>query len=250
MGKNHCNLASQDFWDKGYEGVRLSLPAKNDSTRKFINDFYQGSEGTVLEIGCFPGRYLAVFGQLGFILNGIDLTPQVNVLKDWFESLYFKVGDFYQCDFAEFRPKEKYDVVISFGFIEHFTDWEEQIERHIALVGDRGSIMITTPNFRGTVQNFLHRYFDRENYRRHFIPSMDPLAWAHILELHGFEIIYAGYFGKFDFWTDYKNKGSILGKTKRVCMYAVRKFLSVAFYFFPSDNEAYSPYCGVVARRK
>jgi hypothetical protein len=108
--------------------------------------------------------------------------------------------------------------------------------------------MITAPNFKGSIQNFLHRYFDRENYNRHFIPSMDPDAWARILKSQGFEIIFSGYFGRFDFWTDY-NKRSILGKMKRIFTYTIGRFLGIIFYFFPSNNKAYSPYCVVVARR-
>lgn len=242
------NLASQRYWDESYQGYQLRPPAENDPLGDFIKFFFQGGAGTVLEIGCFPGGYLALFGQLGFILNGIDLNPGVSSLKDWFQNMGFKVGDFHQVDFAEFQPREKYDAVASFGFIEHFTGWEDQIAKHAALVADGGSLVITTPNFRGAVQRFLHVLFDRENYKRHFIPSMDPAAWSRILESLGFEVVFSGYFGKFDFWTDYK-KGSVGGFLKRACTYVLGKFLRVMLYPFPPCG-AYAPFCGIVARKK
>jgi len=251
MNSGSRNLADQGYWNEGYKAIAFAAAPEKDEVRRFIARFFkkETERSTVFEIGCFPGRYLAVFGDLGFSLNGIDLTPRVDDLKQWLMSERFSVGNFYRANFLTFQSQEQYDVVASFGFIEHFTDWDEQIIRHVQLVKDHGFIIITTPNFKGTIQNFLHRYFDRENYNRHFIPSMDPGLWVRILESRGFEIVFSGYFGKFDFWTDYK-RGSILGKMKRACTYALGRALWVLLVPFPGGSREYSPYCGVVARRK
>ena len=72
------NLVPQEYWDKGYETLELDIAPKDDTVRRWIELFFSNrGKGRCLEIGCFPGRYLAVFGELGYELNGIDLTPRV-----------------------------------------------------------------------------------------------------------------------------------------------------------------------------
>lgn len=65
-------------------------------------------------------------------------------------------------DFLEWSTSERFDLVCSFGFIEHFNDWPAMIRRHAELVVEGRYLILTTPHFRN-LQYALHRLFDTPN---------------------------------------------------------------------------------------
>lgn len=239
------NLVSQKYWDQAYEKLDFYKPGIIDPIRRLINRYIERTENkNVVEIGCFPGRYLSVFGDLGYYLNGIDLTPRIKELPLWLESQGYKVGDFLCDDFLNFKADRQYDIVCSFGFVEHFVNFDEVIKKHLDLVAQNGKIIITTPNFKGFIQNKLHLFFDRKNFEKHYIPSMDPFVWKNILEDSGFDILYCGWWGGFDFWSD--NSGGFFSKIIGFILNKLGKILR----FFPINSQFFSPYSVAVARRK
>ena len=66
--------------------------------------------------------------------------------------------------------------VSSFGFIEHFVNWKEILTQQARLVNNGGYLVVEAPNFYGLIQKMLHWFFDKENYKRHYVPSMSPQA--------------------------------------------------------------------------
>lgn len=241
------NIVSQDYWDNSYSGIAYKVIPADDSLRKLINEYISSAtEGqTCLEIGCFPGRHLAVFGEMGYELHGIDRTPRIEIdLKDWFVKMGFLVGELKKAGIEQFNPDRKYDIVCSFGFIEHFTNWDEILQRHFKLVKDNGLIIITTPNFRGFFQRTFHKLVDKENFDRHVIDSMVPNKWKEIAERNGFSPLFHGHFGKYDFWVDNQKRG----KLERKLVKFIRK-LTPLFRKLPENKSAYSPYCGLIAKK-
>lgn len=241
------NLTNQNHWDDTYEGLALFKPNKFDPINKLIRKYIKKTteEKSAFEVGCFPGRYLSVLGDLGYSLNGIDLTPRVKTeMPKWLADNRYKVGEFYQEDFLSFPPQNNYDVVCSFGFIEHFTNYEEIIKKHISYVSPNGYLIITTPNFSGRIQKFLHSTFDKENLKIHHLPAMDPFVWKKILEAEGFNILYCGWWGGFDFWAEEKGN-SYLGKSIVRLLNMSGKILR----FLPISSQLFSPYSVIVAKR-
>lgn len=241
------NLTDQCHWDKTYEKLIFFKPGNFDPTGKIIKKYVKKSNNkTVFEIGCFPGRYLSVFGDLGYTLNGIDFTPRVKTeLPEWLKNCGYKAGKFYLDDFTKFINQDKYNVVCSFGFVEHFINYPEIIEKHTSYVADDGYLIITSPNFSGYIQNKLHFIFDKENLNRHFLPAMNPVDWKKILEKKGFEIIYCGWFGGFDFWAEEKENNFISKNIIRLL-----NLLGKLLRFIPCNNSLFSPYSAIVAVKK
>lgn len=240
------NLVQQSYWDTQYKDFKLRILPKDNQLRQWIEEFFKEGQGSCFEVGCFPGGYLAVFGDLGYNLNGIDLTPRVETdLPEWLKTQGYKVGKFHKGDFLNYDNKGiKYDIVCSFGFIEHFNNWERILVKQAHLVKDGGYLVVSAPNFRGFFQRMIHFIFDKENYERHYIPSMNPKMWAIETEKLDFETKYSGYFGSFDFWLDKPERNvfrKILLKGLR-CLSPVLKRL-------PKDQMAYSPYCGLIAQK-
>jgi 2-polyprenyl-3-methyl-5-hydroxy-6-metoxy-1,4-benzoquinol methylase len=244
----NTNLADQSYWDDAYGQYQLNDTVPDDDIiKKWLMQYVpKTATGDCFEVGCFPGRYLTVMGDLGYRLNGIDLTPRVTTdFPEWLRSKGYKTGTFLKDNFLKFNAGKKYDLVCSFGFIEHFTNWKEIFQRHIDLVNDEGYIVIETPNFKGIVQRFIHYVLDYENYKRHYIPSMSPKKWSQLCEQNGFEIVYSGYIGEFQFWVDKQPTSFVKTKifNRLITNYERMKK-------WKPNSPHYSPYCGIIAKRK
>jgi hypothetical protein len=187
-----------------------------------------------------------VFGELGYELYGIDLAGRLEGLAEWLSQRGYRTGGFWKQDFLTFDPQRRFDVVASFGFVEHFINWREVLERHARLVGEGGCLVVEAPNFTGAFQSWLHRRFDRENYDRHHIPAMDVGQWAQVLEALGFEILYRGCFGGFHFWTEAQRRPL----SHRFALAGLRFCKRPLGLLLPRNCPAFAPFCGVIARRR
>ena len=109
-------------------------------------------------------------------------------------------------DFLNYLSTKKYDVVSSFGFIEHFCDTADILLRHLDILRDGGYLVITVPNFKG-MQYFYHRLFDWENLRLHNTDNaMSKRFFKSFFEKRGHKIIFLDYYRYSDFWVEKPSK--------------------------------------------
>lgn len=240
-------LVAQHYWDDHYAQVPVGIAPPGNALRQWLEKNVPAAApgNHALEVGCYPGRFLAVLGLKGYTVHGIDLTPRVETMESELKKLGLSTGRFIHDDFLTHSFDQTFDLVCSFGFIEHFTEWEKVVLRHAELVKPGGLLVIETPNFRGWIQQLFHRWCDAENLRRHHLPSMRPEQWAKILRAEGFDVLQCGYFGRFDFWHDSSGRGwwQRLGFLKL-------RILTPLLRLLPEGGAAWSPYCGIIARRK
>ncbi len=246
MRISNSSIFKQEEWDYDYENMTFFKPGDADEVRKWITRFMPLFSGRCFEVGCFPGRYLTIFGENGMELNGIDLTPRVNEeLPAWLKSNDYLVGTFYRENFLDTHLKEKYNVVSSFGFIEHFNNWPEVILKHYEMVVKSGYLMISTPNFRGYFQKLLHSKLDNVNFHKHVIDSMNPELWSLLFKDKECEIIFSGYFGKFDFWHVWQSRKY----WQRFILYRFIKIVPLLKKIVFFNSKALSPFCGIVVKK-
>jgi SAM-dependent methyltransferase len=242
------NYADMDYWLNESGNIKFDIAAPNDQIRQFIERWIPiGNGKAVLEIGCVPGRYLACLGELGYELNGIDVVDEgVYHTRRWLDQKGYRVRDIKCIPFERFVPERHFDLVCSFGFIEHYEEFISVISRHMDWVMPGGSILITTPNFRGILQNTLHHWLDIENLKRHNIKSMQPEVWSDCIKERGFEVLFAGYFGYFTFWVE---ENDIRSSFKRSIVSGIKNTLPFTSRLLPKNSKAASPFCGVIAKR-
>ncbi len=246
MEKN--NLTSQEHWDESYRDLIFFKPSFSDPIARIIRKWVKpdGAVRSVFEVGCFPGRYLSVFGDQGCVVSGVDLTPRVLTdMPKWLTNNNYKTGDFYCADFFKLDCKKTYDIVCSFGFIEHFVNYDEVLRQHSPFVAPGGILIITTPNFRGFFQKMLHKFLDSDNLAKHYLPSMDPMAWKKILVASGYEVLFSGFKGGFDFWAESETKGNF----KKILI-KLFNLSGKILRFLPFNGESFSPYAVIVAKKK
>lgn len=145
-------------------------------------------------------------------MAGIDATPFVITrMPEHLRANGVYSNRLYHGDFLEFEAPEQYDLVCSFGFIEHFYNFEEIIEKHIRMVKPTGRLLLSCPNFRG-LQYLFHLLLDRENLRRHVLAAMNLACWRKILEKNGMRVEYEGYYQTVDFWWENDHLGFVTKK--------------------------------------
>lgn len=243
MQKN--NLTDSTYWDSEYRYATFASAPTNHPINQLIKKHCAGQSGSVFEVGCFPGTFLYTFGELGYQLNGIDTAPRLPEMISDMQQRGFHLGEFSRADFFNIPHAPQYNVVCSFGFIEHFIDFETVIKKHLDLVAPGGTLIITTPNFAGFYQYLAHKLTDQKNLARHNVASMNPERWAALCTEAGYTIIEAGYAGKFDFWVEAQER-SWFEKIIFYLFAALGKILKRVIWF---ESKTFSPFCILVAKK-
>jgi 2-polyprenyl-3-methyl-5-hydroxy-6-metoxy-1,4-benzoquinol methylase len=196
------SVAAQSYWDT-LNASRQTVFEPDEVLFQELFERHLPQGGTCFEVGCYPGNFLIWLARrFGYTVSGIDATPLVrDQMPERLAEHGVRVGDLQQVDFLAFESARTFDVVCSFGFIEHFRDTEDLLERHVRLVAPGGTLVISCPNFRNG-QYLLHRLLDAENLRRHVLASMDLTRWRRALTRCGMSVLHDGYYGTFDFWTE------------------------------------------------
>jgi len=245
------NLTDISHWNESYHGG--SLVVNDDAidyvllsriADQFIFNNYSASRlNSVIEIGCCPGRFLAYFGKKGLILNGLDFIENVNNLESQLQDNGFVTGNFWMTDFEKFDPKKKFSIVCSFGFIEHFVNFDVMLEKHADMVEEGGFIFISTPNFKYGLQYLFHTLTDLPNRKKHYLPSMDNKKWESILLKKRFKVLYKGYAGDY-YWDENPSKVRLQFWVQR----CIRKLSSLYAGVFGIDKNIGS-HCVLVAQK-
>lgn len=191
----------QDYWESINATTLFEKPDEQHPIRQLlIKHIPFTTSGQAIEIGCYPGTFLTVCGDLGYTLHGIDTYHDVHSLDATLKQAGYKTGGFYQIPFEKMHITPTYNLVTSFGFLEHFDPFEPILEKHIQLMLPEGYIAIGAPNFGKGLQLLFHYLFDTPNLKRHYIRSMDLKAWTQYLKSQGLNIQFADYCGGFQFW--------------------------------------------------
>jgi 2-polyprenyl-3-methyl-5-hydroxy-6-metoxy-1,4-benzoquinol methylase len=246
-------LTDEKYWSDSYGQVAFH-DQRDHSVAHFLQQYLADGHGkTSLEAGSFPGAFIPTIARKGYLVHGVDFNKgNATDLPKWLKSLGLSVGEFWIADFFDFirDDAKRFDLVCSFGLIEHFENFDEVIKAHGALVKPGGQLVLTTPNFRGWMQYLPHRLFDNDNLKKHYLPSMNPSKWKKLLEDNGFEVVYAGYFGGYAFWSDRRaDEGAFNKMMFKLTSRGISQFNKL-FRKLGLQSQSFSAFCGLVARKK
>lgn len=236
------NLTDRNYWKEywshyEYEKIPSKVPFK-----KFL-PLVDGAK-SFAEIGGFPGTYAAYFYKQG--------CPDVTLLDFYidkemvnhFEQINDIPRDTIHCvesDFFAFKPDKRYELVFSYGFIEHFDDTKDVVARHCSLLDENGKLLILLPNFRG-INGLIQYLFDRKTLRAHNLNSMKISVLKGIMAELGFPEATVEYTRKPIVWLEPHPGNGLLRK--------MVKLLSYALKLFPIKGRLLSPYIIVYAENK
>lgn len=211
----------------------------------------------MLEIGCARSVWLPYFAKtFGFTVNGIDYS-EVGCAQARQILLNRNVEGEVLCgDF--FSPPgfmlSKYDVVVSFGVVEHFEDTSKCISAIAKFIKPGGFLITVIPNINGLI-GFLQKNLDENVYKMH-VP-LSPSCLAEACKTSGLIVVDNGYF----IFTHFGilNLSTIVpGSAERVFKNAICRILVYfsAFIWVIEDvigplrpNKLVSPYVNCVAQK-
>lgn len=202
---NKRNITDKEYWKLYYQNTDIDknriieiCSIYNKYFKIFINNS-SGNYKKIIEIGGYPGRYLAFLAaQYNLIPNSLDFNDDDMKIIDSFNLFGIKKYKIFKEDINTFNSLNKYDLVFSNGFIEHFLDFEIKLDQHASLCNKNGTIMIMIPN-----KKYLRKYYgylcDNANLKKHNLKSMNLKVFREFSERNNLKILSLGYFGGFQF---------------------------------------------------
>jgi SAM-dependent methyltransferase len=196
----------------------------------------------VVEIGSAPGEHLVRLSEtFGLVPFGIEYSPSgIAANRAVFAARGLDPRNVIETDFFSEEcleaHRERFDMVISRGFIEHFVSPAEVVDRHLELLKPGGLLVVTIPNLRG-VNLALTRFFHRELIPMHNLEIMSKPAFARLFDPAKVRPLTCRYFGTFNFYLFNVGKGSRLAPVLAACT-KVQPLLNVAFRTVLGDRGA------------
>ncbi len=193
-GKNR--LTSDSYWNKFWRRktrpvYQAGLPWVEDWLKFQKAHFPKQAGISILEVGCGASRWLPIYdSQFGYKVFGIDYDL-IGCKKAIANLRYLKQeGEVICDDFLHYAPevKEKFDIVVSFGFVEHFIDNKVVIAMHTCLKPG-GIVFATVPNLQG-LQGWL---FSLTQEWKPFHVVHSPETLFNLFESSGFEVSEVNY---------------------------------------------------------
>ena len=172
-----------------------------DFWQRILPRFVRNSPGqTVIEVGSAPGMHLVEFRErFGHDPYGIEYTPsgvasnRRTFVEHGLDPDHIMEGDFFSDAFQQPHQNE-YDVVLSRGFIEHFTDMEKVIQSHVHILKPGGLLIVNIPNLNG-LNRWMVKRFVPELLPIHNLTIMNLPVYRKLFEHPDLEQLYCAYQG-------------------------------------------------------
>lgn len=247
---NSLKLSSREDWEKhwnNHELIRIISErfSWHDQLKRVAREI--GGGRAAIELGGFPGNfsvYLKKYCNLNVTL--IDYIVDPNVVEKLFEinGLKFRDVNLIEADVFSYDPERKYDLVCSFGLIEHFVDLEKILQCHLKFMNLDGILLITLPNFTG-VNGFLQYLFDRENLAIHNLKIMDIKLLKSVLIKLGLKKIDVQYYPSTQVWLEGLKYRSFLLK---ILVRVVNKLVFIFSNILGKKNKFFSDSIVIIAK--
>ncbi|RXE55086.1 hypothetical protein ABH15_12695 [Methanoculleus taiwanensis] len=197
----------EHFWKNTALPCRINPSFSNDRViAETLKRWIPAGDGerVALEVGCAPGKWMVYLAEdLGYVPAGCEYvesavrTTEKNLELCCIPNARVYHGDFLTMDFEG----RTFDLILSLGFIEHFSNPEDVIRRKLSLLNDGGYLAIGIPKFTGLnyhLARIVDETLDRKLLPAHNLAIMDrdyfcslprtlPLAPVFIDTIGGFE---------------------------------------------------------------
>jgi 2-polyprenyl-3-methyl-5-hydroxy-6-metoxy-1,4-benzoquinol methylase len=238
-------LTDQKFWEAYWE--KQEYPKlRSVFFDDLITKFGLRKDAKLLEIGGFPGQFGAYLKRkYGWDITILDYYLEPNIINQVEDVNQIERGSikYIKTDVLNSPGDERYDLVCSFGLIEHFYETKKIIQSHLKYLVKNGSLFITIPNFTG-LNGIFQKVFDRENYNKHNIGCMNVRYLEDIMKQFDLKSFEVEYHGKPTVWLEKDAKISKFGSL------LVNRLLIPLLSFLPfRKNRFFSPYIYIYAKK-
>lgn len=141
-----------------------------------IGELSQSESTTFLEVGCAPAQFMVYYNQvLGWDVAGIELSEIGITRSKAMLEANCVAARLYAGDVLTMEPEDQYDVVGSFGLVEHFVDPLPCYRAMMRWIRPGGAMIVSVPNLIGPI-GWAYRIRDCKKYLEHRRFSAEDLA--------------------------------------------------------------------------
>lgn len=171
-------LTEVKFWEDYWRDCQLPCEADMNSPfdrclAEALKARLKGVQGVAFEVGCAPGKWLTFMSKtFGMKASGVEYSEAgMYATRRNLEILGLPIETILVGDFFAIEPEPKFDVVMSYGFIEHFDDPDAVVTRHVAWLKPGGKLILSVPNFNG-IYYLLQKILDPAIIDKHNLKTM------------------------------------------------------------------------------
>lgn len=251
---DNIKITTKEHWQYA-TGRQTSTLQPSEKYLTYFDKYLPTREDwTALEVGACPGGHL-----LAIALNhhyqpvALDYLSEVQSLPEKFREYGINNLDVIEADFLKFETDKKFNIVMSFGFMEHFENPADILDRHWELVAPGGFLVVGVPIF-GPFQILLRR----------LVLTPEKLAWtlgAHNQEIMDLKVlrglcetlpdcskvVFASHVREMEMWfsrtNDYIRRG-------RIWILYVWKIMALLPQWLKFSCKLFSPYALVILQRQ
>lgn len=253
--------STKQMWEAMYSS-RAPVPIYPDPassrgtfelTQLFKRHLPDGNGHRLLEMGCGGSKWLPWFArEMGYEVSGVDYSEGGCATARESLAAFQVEGDIHCADFYHLSAdfEKKFDVVSSFGVVEHFEPPTPLLKVFGNCLKPGGLLLTFVPNMAGLLGSLIKR-LDRALYDTHVLFDLKQLGAYH--EAAGLEVRFAAYTGWVDLQTAPVEKvGKLTGLIYKNVTYGVNRALLPAYRAFRGFRPQSNWLCDsmmVVARR-
>ena len=200
----NSKLSSQEYWDDVLKSAQLPRVNKDSVylykvTMRFVDKYIRDTGyNSFFEVGCGSSGWLPYFAnEYQLRVSGLDYSEiGCKLARENLDLLGIPYGDIFCNDFFEpgCTGGKAYDIVFSYGVIEHFEKPENILGIFSSFLNENGLMITLVPNLNGLLGKLL-KYFIKDVYDMHNVISDQHLKRMH--EINGLHIVRNSYAGIF-----------------------------------------------------
>lgn len=251
------NLTEKEFWSDIQQNIKLPITVDLKRTPAFIKidgilkKYLPKNSGfKFLEIGCSPGRWLIYFNkEFSYQTTGVEYTEIGAKLSKKNLTASNIAGQILNEDiFKTSLMKENFDIVFSYGFLEHFQDSENVIKTHWNLIKKGGYMILIIPNFKNSINYMIQRLIDKDNVKKHKLISAKKLKEYFNNSTTDGKILFSGYVGTYYPWVI--NISKLYGIKYKIFDFFARYSQAVIRRLkIKKETKFFSPYAMLIAKK-
>jgi 2-polyprenyl-3-methyl-5-hydroxy-6-metoxy-1,4-benzoquinol methylase len=200
-------LTEKAHWENRWIRIRAPKEIRRDTKHavnseliKIFDTYLPRQRGLkILEIGGAPGQFLAYLArEFGYAAHAIDYsTIGCDKMREAFEIANVDATIYNRDIFGDLSDLPRFDIVFSMGFIEHFSDLDSIVGKHLELLKKQGVLLLGVPNYRGISLSVLKRLAPQK-LSMHNFEAMDIKNWESFEKKYGLKTIFKAYIGGFN----------------------------------------------------
>jgi 2-polyprenyl-3-methyl-5-hydroxy-6-metoxy-1,4-benzoquinol methylase len=178
-------LSSVDYWDivlKDAKLPRVNKPKHYYIPMNFIHDILRSeNKTTFMEVGAGSSGWLPYFAKrYGYRVSGLDYSDVgCKLARENLRMLGIDYDEVLCQDLFTWHSQKKYDIIFSYGVVEHFAEPEKVIGIFREHLNSDGIIITLVPNLNG-LMGVLSRRFVPDIYNIHKVITREELRQFHL----------------------------------------------------------------------